>query len=175
MSAYGDLMASMSITAVSPDGKLMAVLTNRTDVRLRFRGASYRHYTDAELGEQLTAVTTRLFTGRSRARAAIMTELNGHRVADEDRTTRLDRRERRFRVLRAELVARGTSAGNLVRVSGRGMREWRVAVRPGTVDLIDAEQFADELRTAVTGYFADTRIRLAEIRDRVYGTASRPT
>jgi hypothetical protein len=162
-----DRLDSMHVHAATPDGAISADLNGRTDVSLSFARGYYDQCSERDLERRLTAVAILLWVGRMRALYAALSEAYKQTITGEDRP--ISPRDVEYAELRDALVARGRSADSRITVSVRGMREWSIRVKDGTVREIDERAFAAAAGEAAADLIRDQFAQIALLKNRVYG------
>ena len=157
----------MRVRVATPDGAIEAELSGRNDVRLSFRPGFYERCTERDLERRLAGVAALLWARRMRAYYEALSEAYGAPVTGEDAAA--GPRDVRYRELRAGLVARGRSADGRIAVSVRGMRDWDIRIRDGTLRALDEHAFLAAAGEAAGELIRDQFARIARLKGTVYG------
>ena len=141
------LLARMTVRVTSPDGRVRAELRGRK-VAVSFASAeAYASYRDATvLAAQVSTALTSAYAAAERGRRRLVAEYTSLHVEDGPHW---DPSRRRLHEERDALRASGESARGRVRVTTVGLRDWTVAVAPGTLQRMDAARFLAELAAAL--------------------------
>jgi hypothetical protein len=156
--AHGPL-DKLIIKAHSPDGLVLATLSDRTKVELRFEPRAYRRYSAADLGAQLTQLATRLWVAYRRGYFQALSEARGETITGNERV--YSPREQQFRKDQAALEVRGVSPEGWVTIHSTALVRWQVRIKPGFNRSLDEQQFLAEadaaLRELLDDYFEQAR------------------
>jgi len=140
MGGFADRMARLQITVAAPAGDIGAELNADNEVAIFFTRGSYGRYDEDRLERQLAQMARLLWVEWKRAvEEATRAEEVGY-------TMRLDppprtERDAAFRSGRDAYTASGECDDGSVRVSARGMTEWSVRLRPGTLASTSETEF----------------------------------
>lgn len=149
MGIYADRMTSLTVSVVSPDNKVRAVLSRRAIVEIQFRPGSYLEYSEPALEPQLASLAGLLNAGRHRAVQMAVLEATGCDVSYGSRE--MDRPDRELRDRLAELEPVGLSSGRCLKLTCTGMANWRARIRPGTLLRWSEAEFGREFAGAYIG------------------------
>lgn len=130
-------LEAMVVEAVSPDGVITATLSRGRRVRLRLLPRGFTAYQPLELEAQLDAVVNAVYTGYREARRDLR-ERNGLSGPRSSLAATI-------RAVRSN----GTSTGDWVRVTTRGLSQWRFAVADNIVAALSADRFTAEAESAI--------------------------
>lgn len=164
-----DRLDRMIVRATTPDRSVTAELRGTDDIRIEFAAGCYRRAAEADLERRLAQLGRATWAAREKGyRAAV--EAEGGRVLGREQAT--DPLDRRWYDGLDSLVAEGGSSDGSVRATVRGMREWRVTIRPGTLRTLHEDQFAARVVEAAKALLAGQRTRAARLWQETYGSGS---
>lgn len=172
MGRVADRLANMVVTASSPDGQIEGELRDNDALSLSFRGDAYRHYTEDNLGRQLSRLALRMWTGYQRGYDYAVSEGTGQPVKRTRETW--DANRRRYREAQAETTSSGFSASGWVYAETTGMVSWTFVVRDGALATLDESGFVAEVLNAFHALNRDYRSKMRELRAEHYGVRFRP-
>lgn len=173
MGAYADRMASLTVSVISPDNKVRAVLTKPSNVEVKFRPGCYTEYSESTLERQLASLAELLHTGHQKAVQMTVLEVTGYDVSYGKRE--LDRPDRELRDGLAELEPVGLSKGKCLKLTCVGMTNWRARIRPGTLQKMSESDFGREFAGAYNGLQYAYRVLAARLQQSIFGNAESPT
>jgi hypothetical protein len=150
-------------TAQSPDGRIMAKVSDGDRVELRFRARTFPGYEAGELGNQLSHLATRLWAEYQRSYYRALSEAVGEDIRDSERET--SPRAANFRKAQAELKIEATSPRKEVRLVTVGLMRWQVRVAPGIGRRLTEEAFLDEISRTLRALLAAYYDRVLQLRD----------
>ncbi|CAM3280737.1 hypothetical protein [Stackebrandtia soli] len=160
MGEFGRRLDDLTIRALSPDGRIRAVLRGRGQAVVSFADPEdFYDYNDADrVCDQVSELLDRVYDGLKRGRAELVAK---HTRLEPNTGPHWDVRVRRMREELDGLTVDGEAQGDAVRVRTVGLRSWRVRIRPGMYENMTAEQFC----RAVNGCVQDACGRyLSEMR-----------
>lgn len=170
MSMFSPFLDGTTLTVKSPDHKIIWELQDGRDVEMWFEGdaLTYRRYTEAELGRQLSGLFASMWAAHRSAERAVLTERRGHPVSADGPAN--DQRSREFINERTKLRTRATSKSGDIEISAVGMRSWAVQIRSGTLSVFDQEQFLQDLWSAFVAHMTDYRVKVTILKDQFFDT-----
>ncbi|HIV59008.1 MAG TPA: hypothetical protein H9902_13735 [Candidatus Stackebrandtia faecavium] len=152
MGALAEKLDNMVAAANSPDQKISAKVSQRSKITLKFSPGSYETYSQGSLEHQL-------------ARLAELTWIKwqrGYEEALHSRNMRVmkpelakDEATRKFLENRLDIESFGESDDGFVRVKTRGLRQWKVKIKPDILPELDEETFSRSCMKAVATVIAD--------------------
>lgn len=172
MSELRTRLNELTVRALSPDGRVRALLKGRRQPVISFADRDdYGKYRDAAaLAGEVSGALERAFKGRDDGRKMIV-----------DKYSRLERDEsehwnatvrRMYTELHSTTVT-GHSSGDTIRVDTKGMRSFRVRIKPGTLDAMTPEQFCAEVNIAVRDAYSRYIGTMRRMKTDVLGGATR--
>jgi hypothetical protein len=168
MGELADRVDGMRIRVSTPDGGLTAELHDRDQLSLTFRDGLYRLFDhEADLERRLSTLATLLWVARTREYARIYSDVTGDDSTGEDKPMGV--RDVEWRVEREDLEATGSSSDGRIAVRVKGMREWRVTIRAGTLRALDEKQFVAAVGEAAGGLIRDQFAKLVALSNKYYG------
>ncbi|WP_433361095.1 hypothetical protein ACQPZX_27875 [Actinoplanes sp. CA-142083] len=163
MGELAERLSSLAVQAESPDGGVAASARGRGEVRVWFRAGAYRGYRAPDLGRQLEALATLLWTAYRRRYLEIVASWTDR--DDEPEATGEDREfERRL----GELRVAGVSPRGWVTVRSRALVSWRVEIKDDPVGSLTEQDFLAEVDGAISSLLAGHRARVTLLTDAVY-------
>lgn len=157
MGTVGDRLDRVRIETTSPDGQITGTLRPPAGMTIAFSYDRYRHYTERELEQQLTALVELLWSDYRDARQAAAAK-----AGDEPE----DAESRRYHDERDETDFEGMSNGHNVYISGTGLLTWHVVIRDGSLTTLDESAFTTEFASAYSAVMRDCRAKLNRLRDK---------
>lgn len=151
----------------SPDGQIIATLTGRDRVRLRFERGAYRRYGEEDLAHQLSQLATRTWVDYQRNAFAALSEEIGETVRGDERSA--SQKAVKYRDALAAVAARGTSQDGWIEVTSTGLVRWRVRVHNGACTRLSEEEFLDEADSALADLLADFYEQRRALRETILG------
>jgi hypothetical protein len=162
-----DRLDDLRVTATADSGDITATLTRRTRLRLEFAPRVYHRRSEVQLQHDIEVLARRLWVNRMRGYYQALSDITGQSVTGEPPAR--GQLGQRYRAARDELTAYGQSGDGRIRVQVRGMRDWQVAIAPGTLRALTAHEFAAGVAEAAQGLLDDQRRKIRELRRHVFG------
>lgn len=169
MGVVAERLAKMVVTVSSPDGQIEGELRDNDALSLSFRGDAYRHYTEENLGRQLSRLALRMWTGYQRGYDYAVSEGTGQPVERSQETW--DANRRRFREAQANTTSSGFSVNGWVYAETTGMVSWTFVVRDGALATLDESGFVAEALSAFHALNHDYRNKMSDLRAEHYGVS----
>ena len=156
MGVIADKLDNMAIKANSPDQNIAAMISNRTKVSLKFNPNTYNSYSEGSLEHQLSRLAELAWINWQRGYEEVlhsrdMRVMKPSLAKDED--------TRKFLENRFDIESFGSSNDDNVRVKTRGLRHWKVRIRPGTISELEEETFCRSCLEAVAMVIDDYNIK----------------
>lgn len=166
MGNVADNLDSLTVRVTSPDNKIMAQLTNRTQVTFEFRPGSYTDYKLATLQQQLSKTCRLLWTGYIRGYTQVMENvgLNFKTKPHQAKTPA----ERRFLTERAQLGATGTTKKKHITIDTMGLIKWKITIEDDALTKLSEIEFLAELHTAGRAVMHDFNQKMVFLKDDCY-------
>lgn len=161
----GEQLNAMIIRVTSSDGAIQAKLRHESDIALRFLGDAFHRFEESDLEHQLGRVLTQLAVGWIKGRRQIL-EHAGLDLYDE-KHPHWDARRREFERERDQLTVQAASPDGRVKVGTRGMSQFKVAIKPGTIAATDEHEFIAQLKGAVAQLTTDYTEALQDLREKM--------
>jgi hypothetical protein len=152
----------ISVSAVSPDGRIHAGLHGRLQMTLEFRQRSYGGYDDDALGHQLGRLATLVWVRYHRDYTEIEAAYLGGYEPDRDPS------DRRFEQDADELTVTGGSPDGWISITSRALASWAVTVRSGAQRRLSQQQFIGEALAAATTTVSAYRLARNRLLDQYY-------
>ncbi|MGH8792503.1 MAG: hypothetical protein ACRDXX_07655, partial [Stackebrandtia sp.] len=147
MGRVAKLLDSLSVSALSPDGRIRARVGGLSQVTVQFRPENYRRYTTQTLEHQLGQLFADLWERHRLGCAEAVGEVGV--TFQRDPGAAADPRTRDYLRRRRELEVVGASARGYVRVKTIALDDWKLRLRPETVQTLSEEEFLEELLIAL--------------------------
>jgi hypothetical protein len=156
MGHFGDRLATLSVHAVSQDGRIEARASGPGGIDGSFAPGAYRSCREADLARQLGQVGALLWVKYRRAYLEILEDYLGELVDEGDDSSR----EREYWQRLAELTVTGVSAHDEITVHSRALVSWEFTIVPGTAQALSESEFLAEVRSGVVAALADYRAQV---------------
>jgi hypothetical protein len=124
-----DALASLNVTAVSPDGEIRAWARSPAEIGIEVAGNSFRSYTERSLEHQLDQLATVLFARYHRAYGDTVTDY----LRPPDGRPEPARNDDATVATMAALVVHGWSEQRTVGVVTRGLKDWTFSIEDGAI------------------------------------------
>lgn len=157
----------LTIQSSSPDGRIRAVLTGRTNLKLEFWPGGYGEYTERDLEHQLSRLATLTWTGYRRGYTEIVTAAGLEVVLEPG--DEWNSRDRRYQEERLEVEGRGESARGSVRTRTLALLRWQFKIKDGTLRAVPEAAFVREALGAVGLAIKDYRSQSTRLRQEYFG------
>jgi hypothetical protein len=165
MGVLADRLDSMRVHASVSGGSVSAELHGRFDVRLEFAPGYYRRADERTLQMRLSSLGRLLWAARMKEHHAIVRAEGGDPIPRERATRPLDLAY--YRCLDA-LVAEGSCADGRIRISVRGMREWTVNIKAGTLWALREGEFVVRVNEAAAALILDQFDKVLRLEQQFY-------
>ena len=166
MGLVADHLDSLTVRVTSPDNRITAQLSNRTQVAFEFRPECYRDYSESELERQLGKTCRLLWVGYTRGYTAVMDSVG---LTFKTRPSQAKTpAERRFLTERTQLVAVGATSRRLVRLRTVGLINWEFRIVEGTVKRLSEKEFLSELHQAGRALLREFNKKMVFLKDDCY-------
>ncbi|MFI5959734.1 hypothetical protein [Cryptosporangium sp. NPDC051539] len=166
MGELADRLDGMTVRVTLPDGSLSAELVGSRAVTVSFPPGEYGRMPEPELARRLAQLARLLVARRTPEYFRIQSEVTGETTTKEPPA--IGRRDQEYAAARDDVVAKGLSVDGRIQVSVRGMREWTVWIRPGTLRSLSEDQFVGAVGEAAGDLIADQRDRIRAVAVQVY-------
>jgi hypothetical protein len=158
---------NMHVRVTAPGGEISAELRGRNQVQITFAAGRYQWLTEQYVEQQLAALGRLLWAARMKAyHAAVSDALQMPVDRDEPPVSQQDVD---FYAARDNLVARGGCADSSVHIEVRGMRDWTVAIAPGSLRRFREDEFTVRVQEAATALIRDQFAQIRSLKDQIYG------
>jgi hypothetical protein len=148
---------------MSPDRNITLTLGRGTEVDLQFRPGVLARYDEPRLEHELGRLAQRAWVARQRGFDEAYRRAN-ELAADEPIPESDDPRTVQYRQRLGEVEGDGVSARGTVRLHSRGMLQWQVTIRPGTIPRLGEEYLLGELKSALAALLLDREMKITLIR-----------
>ena len=157
-------------TAVSPDGRIQARISESGEVELSFGPGVYRRYEESALSHQLERLGQLSWIAYDRARTEELRVALGRTVEEfaEDLRRPKDKQRQRYDADLAAIEAEGVSPSGWLRIKARGVLRWRVEIERGALRALTEHEFLAELETALRTLLAGRETQITLIKARHY-------
>ena len=145
MGIVAEQLEGLTVTAVSPDGRITARVSKRSSLSLKFQDGSYQQYSTESLEHQLSRTATTLWVEWQRGYAETMKRLDLRPLTKE---LAVDEATRRFFIERVDITGHGMSGGKVVQAKTRGLKEWEFRIKPGSLAALPEQEFIGEALSA---------------------------
>ncbi|WP_306210206.1 hypothetical protein [Actinoplanes sp. RD1] len=168
MSDLTSRLDAVHLHASAPAGGVHAELRGDSEITLYLSTGYYTEATESELGRRLEQLGKLLWAERIRAYRRLA-EQPGSGVLLIDPDPHLSREDARFVVERGRLVATGASPDGHVTIEVRGMSDWKVTVRPGSLRVLDEDTFTRAVEIAAARMIEDQFMKNLQLKAQAYG------
>lgn len=167
MTQLSNKLDTMTIRVTSPDGRIMARLTNLRSVSVKFREDAFDQYRDDpdSLPPQLAAALNTLWNTYRDSVSELFAEAGG---VPDGPDGHWDANRRRYRAERDALECVAMSPGRLVKMRCRNRTDFAVKVKPGALDTVEEQQFVAEINAALMGLRVERTRLIADLKDRYF-------
>jgi hypothetical protein len=163
MASIGEYLDRMVIEVLSPDRNITLTLGRGTEVDLRFRPGVLVRYDEPRLEHELSRLAQRAWVARQRGFDEAYRRANalapGEQIPESD-----DPRMAQYRQRLGDVEGEGVSARGTVRLRTRGMLQWNVTIRPGTIQRLGEEYLLSELKSALAALLLDREMKIILIK-----------
>lgn len=166
MTTFAHEMARQEEDVSSPDGNIVATVTDGSVKGLAFRPGTYERYTETVLAPQIEQLAKLIFVTRARARRRALRIAMGsdHDIENRDASSPA---ERQLREDRKHAVVSQESAHIFASVEG-GIH-WDMEIDQGTLEILSEDQFLEELGILVKRTINAWRTEMNRLRRHALG------
>ncbi|WP_067508260.1 hypothetical protein [Actinoplanes sp. TFC3] len=167
MGELADRVDSMRVRASTPDKGIIGELYSRDQLSLSFQEGLYQLLDDEALERRLAVLANLLWVARTREYSRIYADITGDYSVGEEKP--ISERDIAWQTERDSLEVSGSSADGRLTVRSVGMRQWDVAVQPGTARELDEHQLSVAVGEAAGALIRQQFAGLAALSNKYYG------
>lgn len=166
MPEISNSLNSLIIQSNSPDRKINGEISSWNQIEIWFCDEnSYYNYKRDSLEYQVATLLKSLMTIRDEARKKILSQFDGWRSDD----VHWDARHRRYRTEIAEVMSEGISGSGRIEIYRVGLFDWMVAIKRGTLEELEEEEFCNEISSALSKLQHDYAVKVYEMKRQHFG------
>jgi hypothetical protein len=167
MGELADRLDRVIVQETSPDGRITATQTHRSEVTLQFGRGAYRRYTEAMLEGQLAGLARAVRASCQRSFYETLSAVTGQSITAGEAERELDGAERRLYEAQRALCVEITSPGGWITAETQGLDHWRIRIENGALRALSEEEFVAEATVGLRDLLAAHRDRDRELRDEI--------